>query len=117
MSASVHLSSLSNDDDTEEPSDEIPVEIRDTNKNKHSKSTGIPIYGTVCLSGHSLVISFPLEGDYFIVTLTDSESFSNYWSTVAENADNIILPFDGTPGEYFLEIKTPDSTYCGYFTL
>lgn len=93
------------------------MEIRDTNKNKHSKSTGIPIYGTVCLSGHSLVISFPLEGDYFIVTLTDSESFSNYWSTVAENADNIILPFDGTAGEYFLEIKTPDSTYCGYFTL
>ena len=65
---------------------------------------------------NSLMISLPLEGDYFDIRVKN-EMTGMEFTTISTDASEIMVPFDGTTGEYFLQITTNDSLYEGYFSI
>lgn len=96
----------------------LPVIVRKKGKtDKHTCAPGQPINGTILYEGNSLFISFPLDGDFFEVTVTSSENAAQTWTATCYDATQIEMSFDGEAGEYYIEIVTPDSSYTGWFEL
>ena len=96
----------------------LPVIVRKTIKpGKHTFAPGQPINGTILYEGNSLFISFPLDGDFFEVTVTSSENVAQTWTATCNDATHIEMSFDGEAGEYHIEIATPDGSYTGWFEL
>lgn len=96
----------------------LPVIVRKKGKtDKHTCAPGQPINGTIFYEGNSLLISFPLDGDFFEVTVTSSENAAKTWTTTCNDATQIEMSFDGEAGEYYIEIATPDCNYTGWFEL